>query len=133
MISEFNLKDIDFVNELLSQFNFNILESSLNNTFFKVKVYKEETIKGVLVYDLFYDRIEIEYIAVHDQYKNQGIGTKLISSIEDNNIKNISLEVSEENITAINFYKKNGYKVVAKRKNYYKDKDAYLMLKELGE
>lgn len=133
MISKLDLKDIDLVNELLLQFNFNISESSFNNDFFKVIVYKEETIKGVLVYDLFYDRIEIEYIVVHEDYRNEGIGTKLIKVIEDNGIKNISLEVSEENLTAINFYKKNGYSVVAKRKNYYKDKDAYLMLKELGE
>lgn len=133
MIKEFYLNDIDLVNNLLLQFDFNISESSFNNTFFKVIVYKEETIKGVLVYDLFYDRIEIEYIAVHEDYRNDGIGTKLIKSIEENNIKNISLEVCEENLIAINFYKKNGYKVVAKRKNYYKDKDAYLMLKELGE
>ena len=33
----------------------------------------------------------------------------------------IFLEVRENNITAIEFYKKNGFKEAGKRKNYYRD------------
>ena len=31
------------------------------------------------------------------------------------------------------FYKKNGYRIEAIRKNYYGSENGYLMLKELGE
>ena len=33
----------------------------------------------------------------------------------------------------INFYLKNGFKEVTRRKNYYKDEDGILMIKKLGE
>ena len=48
-------------------------------------------------------------------------------------IKRIILEVSNDNIAAINIYKKLGFKKVSKRKDYYRIRcrllDAYLMKK----
>ena len=117
------------VNKLLQIFNVEYSENEFRN----VLVYEENNvIVGVLVYLLIYDRAEIEYIVVKDEYKNKGIGSKLLKYIE-NNIKNITLEVRESNTTAINFYKKNGYSIVSTRHNYYKDEDGYLMIKNLGE
>ena len=46
-------------------------------------------------------------------------------------IKNITLEVNENNKSAVQFYLKNGFAIAATRKNYYNDGDGYLMLKEL--
>ena len=51
----------------------------------------------------------------------------------DNNCKNITLEVSDKNIGAINLYKKFCFEVKAVRKNYYKDSDGLLMMRELIE
>ena len=99
------------------------------NVYSKTLVYKEnDIIKGILVYDEIYDRIEIDYILVLNGYKRNGIGTKLINSIDK---KNISLEVRKSNIEAINFYQKCGFKIVAERKKYYKNEDGYLMCKEV--
>ena len=61
---------------------------------------------------------------------------KLIEEIIDEeiinkHIENITLEVSSNNISAINLYKKLNFKEVAIRKNYYNDSDAILMLKEI--
>ena len=129
MIREMIDTDLFEVNKLLQIFN---VEYS-DKEFRKVLVYEEnKEIVGVLVYLLIYDRAEIEYIVVKDEYKRLGIGSKLLSFIE-NNIKNITLEVRESNTTAINFYKKNGYEIVSTRHNYYKDEDGYLMIKNLGE
>ena len=133
MIRELELKDLDEVNLLLKTFNYKITEDSFNNPFFKSLVYYEDVIKGVIVYDFLYDRVEIEYIYVLDDYKKLGIGTKLLKEIEKLNIKNITLEVKESNKIAINFYKKNGFKIVAIRENYYRNENGYLMIKELGE
>ena len=90
-------------------------------------------IKGIIVYELLYDRIEIEYIIVDVEYRKRGIGTLLLNEIEQKGIKNITLEVRESNKEAIEFYKKNGYRIEAIRKNYYGSENGYLMLKELGE
>lgn len=135
MIREIEEKDYVLVNNLLNAFNYNLDKESFNNDFLKSLVYEEDFIKGVLVYQYLYDRIEIDYIIVDTKYRNLGVATKLLNFIENkyNNIKNITLEVRESNEEAIRFYLKNGFKEVAKRKNYYKDEDGILMIKNLGE
>ena len=96
------------------------------NVYSKVIVYKQDNdIKGILVYDEIYDRIEIDYILVLEEYRKKGIGTELLKYF--NNNQNISLEVRKSNIVAIEFYKKNGFRVVAKREKYYNGEDALLM------
>ena len=39
----------------------------------------------------------------------------------------IMLEVSTDNRPAINLYKKVGFQIINVRKNYYENKDAYVM------
>lgn len=135
MIREFEEKDFTSVNNLLNIFNYNLDNRSFDNDFLRILIYEEDIIKGVLVYQYLYDRIEIDYIIVDIEYRNLGIATKLLNFIENKykNIDNITLEVRESNISAINFYIKNGFKEVAKRKNYYNDEDGILMIKNLGE
>lgn len=135
MIREFEEKDFTIVNNLLNIFNYNLDNRSFDNDFLKILIYEEDIIKGVLVYQYLYDRIEIDYIIVDIEYRNLGIATKLLNFIENKykNINNITLEVRESNIAAINFYIKNGFKEVAKRKNYYNYEDGILMIKNLGE
>ena len=134
MIEEFNDKDLNIINSFLKSFDFNINSTSLNNDFMHIITYKDSIIKGVLVYSLIYDRVEIDYIIVDEKYRNHGIATKLLNYvIENNNISNITLEVRESNVIAINFYEKNGFKKAALRKNYYKNEDAILMIKKIGE
>ena len=84
---------------------------------------------GFINYDLIYDRIEINYIYVIEQFRNKGIAGELVKYI-DKNIKNITLEVKESNIQAINFYLKMGFKKVSVRENYYKNENGILMIKE---
>ena len=133
MLRELKIQDIEEANLLLSKFNYQIKKESFNNIFFKSLVYYNNGIKGIIVYDLLYDRIEIEYIIVDDEYRKRGIGTLLLNEIEQKGIKNITLEVRESNKAAIEFYKKNGYRIETIRKNYYGSENGYLMLKELGE
>ena len=135
MIRELENKDYISVNKLLSIFNYKLDKKSFDNDFLKALVYEEDFIKGILIYQYLYDRIEIDYIIIDTEYRNLGIATKLLSFMENKykNIKNITLEVRESNKEAINFYLKNGFKEVTKRRNYYKDEDGILMIKNLGE
>ena len=90
---------------------------------------------GYLEYSLIYDRMEIDNFWVNDEYRNQGIGTKLmghlVSLAINYRVVNITLEVRVSNIIAINLYKKFGFREVALRKYYYGDEDGILMEKQV--
>lgn len=134
MIRDLELKNLDRANELLLEFNHKLTkEDFANNNFLNALVYDDY--KGIVVYDYMYDRIEIEYIVVLEEYRKLGIATKLLNCILEkyDNINNITLEVRESNIIAIKFYEKNGFVKASRRKNYYKNEDGILMIKELGE
>ena len=92
MIRQGCIEDIESINFLLKQFNYSINKENFTNPFFKVCIYEENSIVGVIIYSLLYDRIEIEYIAVDELCKNNGVGTKLLKKIETLNVKNITLE-----------------------------------------
>ena len=134
MIRSINIDDLFEVNKLLQIFNINYDEENYNKDFRNILVYIDNNrIIGVLSYLLIYDRVEIEYIVVDNEYRKKGIGSKLLNSINLDGIKNITLEVRDSNKEAINFYKKNGFNIVTVRKNYYNGEDGYLMIKNLGE
>ena len=134
MIRELDEKDFIKVNELLKYFNYELNKESFDNDFLKTLVYEDGLIKGVLVYQYIYNRAEIDYIIVDNNYRKLGIATKLLKYLEDSyKLDNITLEVRESNKEAISFYLKNGFKEVTRRKNYYKDEDGILMIKNLGE
>ena len=88
-----------------------------------------------LEYSLIYDRIELDNIFVNQNYRNQGIATKLlahlISLAIDYRVVNITLEVRVSNDTARYLYKKFGFREVALRKFYYGDEDGILMEKQI--
>lgn len=90
---------------------------------------------GYLEYSLIYDRIELDNINVLDEYRNKGIGTKLmaylVSIAIDLKVDNITLEVRVSNEIARNLYKKFGFREVALRKYYYGDEDGILMEKNV--
>lgn len=134
MIREYKNKDIDSIKKLGSLLHINY-DFKLD-IYSKCLVYElDNNIIGFIIYSIIYDRAEIIDILIDNNYRNKGYGDELLKNgIEDclnNNCKNITLEVKESNESAINLYKKNNFKVIAKRKNYYKNEDAYLMEKEV--
>ena len=103
------------------------------NEYTKIYTYTvDNKIVAFLIFMIMYEKCEIIDIFVSKEYRNNQIAQLLINEIiKDYNIDNITLEVSNKNIPAINLYKKLGFKEVAKRKNYYEDSDGILMLKEI--
>ena len=96
---------------------------------------EKDKIIGFLLYSLIYDRIEIEQFEVTTKKRRKGIGDKLlkylIEKYQYSDIKNITLEVKEDNIAAINLYKKYGFKKVSTREKYYAGINGLLMEKAL--
>lgn len=79
------------------------------------------------------DEMCIENIVVRKDYRNLGLGTKLIEETKklarSKQLSILSLEVSAKNITAYNLYKKLGFQTRRIRKNFYEQdhSDAYEM------
>ena len=103
------------------------------NEFTKVYTYiVDEKIVGFIIFDIIYEKCEIIDIFIEENYRRKGIAILLIKEIEkDFSIENITLEVREDNIPAIKLYEKIGFKKVSIRKNYYKNINELLMLKEI--
>ena len=84
-------------------------------------IWKIEKIKIVGFVCFFHvrDEIEIIKICVIKSHQRKNYGSILINEIKKLNIKKIFLEVSIENVNAINFYLKNGFQKIGVRKGYY--------------
>jgi len=92
---------------------------------------------GYLCFWKLRDELHINNIAVGEDKRRKGFAQKMLNELSRyakmNNSRMMTLEVNENNAPAIAFYKKNGFKQVGIRPNYYeKDKaDALILTKEL--
>ena len=81
---------------------------------------------------LTYDFGDITKIAVHPDFRRNGIAKKLLDTVKDicskHKINKICLEVNENNKSAIALYENYGFLTDGVRKKYYENKfDAKLM------
>lgn len=94
--------------------------------------YEDNIIIGFIHLSVSFDEADIINIIVQEQYRNQGIGSSLIShSIKDNKLQKLNLEVKESNNNAIKFYENLGFKKIRIIKNYYGNENAFFMVKML--
>lgn len=120
MIKEVN--DITYLNSLS---DYKVTLNPFNKI---IGYYINDLLVAFLDYSVMYEKIEINYIFVVNEYRRKNIAYNLIKYVIDNyKFDNITLEVNINNINAINLYKKLGFKVISIRKNYYDGIDGYLM------
>ena len=107
-----NLKNIE------SQFK------KVNN--YSLGYFKTNKLVGLLIGDAIkndkdYD-LELHILFVSKDQRRKQIATKLLNHVETNKIKfsQIFIEVAEDNLDAISFYKKNNFVFLNFRHNYYK-------------
>ncbi|MDD3187526.1 MAG: GNAT family N-acetyltransferase [Bacilli bacterium] len=88
---------------------------------------------GFIAYSIYYERAEIDYIYVKEEYRKKGYGTDLLKYVinKSKDLDNITLEVNVNNKSAINLYKNNNFEIAAKREKYYQNEDAYLMIRKM--
>lgn len=141
-IEKMSLNDLENIkNILISDFddfwNYNILKDELEseNSIYIVAKSNNEII-GFAGIKILLDEADIMNIVTKKIYRNQGIGTLLLTnliSISKNlNLHSLSLEVNEENKTAIHLYENLGFKNIGIRKNYYKSKNGKIMALNLS-
>ncbi len=141
MFIDINSNDDILINNLESSFikrfeKNKIKEDLEQNIFSKYFIYLEKSnIIGFINYYDMYERFEISYIEVKEEYRNQKKGSilleHLIEKAKNKNIENITLEVNINNEYAIKLYEKYGFKKVAVRKGYYDGIDGYLMERKM--
>ena len=128
MIKKLTINDVDYIEQIFnlekeifinSSFNKTYLETLIkaDNSFIYAYIIEDKVCGYLMVLDSI-DVYEILAIATVKEYRNKGIAQELLDKIK---IKNIFLEVRESNQTAINFYKKNNFKEISIRKNYYSE------------
>ena len=97
--------------EVLSNMQKYIIDGTANI----IGAFDNEKIIGLIwMYKIEKENMHINYFCVNKNYRNMGIGRKLLELSKEyaqkNKIKDIELRVSNNNINAANFYKKNGFK-----------------------
>lgn len=120
-----NKKDLINLNSMLNYFH---KKTDLELEYDKYLIIEEESIIGFLNYHKFYDKIEIQYIFIYEEYRNKGYANTLLKYlIENEEYSDITLEVKVTNEFAIKLYSNNGFKIVSTRPKYYSGIDGYLM------
>jgi len=91
--------------------------------------FENDKLLGFIHIILTGNEADIANIVVDEYYRYKGIATKLIDYVTNRyELKEINLEVRESN-DAVNFYLKNGFKIIREIPNYYKGENAYFMKK----
>ena len=126
MIKKLMIDDTDYIEQIFnlekeifknSAFNRTYLDSLIkaDNSFIYTHIIDNKVCGYLMVLDSI-DVYEILVIATVKEYRNIGIAQELLDKIKT---KDIFLEVRESNQIAISFYKKNDFKEISIRKNYY--------------
>ncbi|ALQ37005.1 ribosomal protein S18-alanine N-acetyltransferase [Fusobacterium hwasookii] len=138
MIKKLMINDADYIEQIFnlekeifknSSFNRVYLDTLVkgNNSFIYVYLIEAKVCGYLMVLDSI-DVYEILAIATIEEYRNNGIAQELLDKIKT---KDIFLEVRESNQVAINFYKKNKFKEISVRKNYYSEPNENAIIMKL--
>ena len=138
MIRKLAINDVDYIEQIFnlekeifknSAFTKESTENLIkeDNSFIYTYLIDEKVCGYLMVLDSI-DVYEILAIATIEEYRNKGIAQELLDKIK---IKDIFLEVRESNQIAISFYKKNKFKEISVRKNYYSEPNENAIIMKL--
>ncbi len=138
-VRKMTLSDLATIKDiLLSDFddfwNYNIFASELNNenSTYIVALLNNEIVGFAGIWQVI-DEAHITNIVTKKNYRGQGIGTILLENLitlckNSTVIKSLTLEVNEKNTIAQELYKKFDFQVLGKRKKYYNNENAAVIM-----
>lgn len=137
---QLSIEDVDQISNLYHKhfsdgWSKQMLVSAFNGgRFLCLGAFENQNLIGVVTSSTTAYDADLESIIVSPEFRQQGIGKKLLSmlieKLEMLNILKIFLEVRESNLSARVFYEKNGFSKISKRKKYYPDgEDALIYLR----
>ncbi|HKO61559.1 MAG TPA: ribosomal protein S18-alanine N-acetyltransferase [Pyrinomonadaceae bacterium] len=98
---------------------------------------RRSKLAGYIVARLGADELHINNVAVREDFRRRGIGRRLLDRILEEGKKSGAiaayLELRAGNQAALALYQESGFRVTARRKNYYSDpvEDALVMIIDL--
>ena len=140
-IYKMTLSELEELSSILASdfddfWSYSILKDEINseNSYYIVAKLENEIV-GFAGIKVLLDESDIMNIVTKKSYRNKGIGSILLQNLIDLsynlNLKQITLEVNESNLSAISLYKKFDFKKIGLRKNYYNNQNALIMSKLL--
>ena len=126
LISEFEINEFhdeaysfDTLSDIMKD---NYLLKNNDNIF---EISNDEDLIGYIIFHITDDFTDIYKIFIRDNDKRKGYATDLLNKVIElakrYNSKKIMIEVRSKNVSAINFYKNNGFEQISIRKDYYKN------------
>ena len=126
LISEFEINEFhdeaysfDTLSDIMKD---NYLLKNNDNIF---EISNDEDLIGYIIFHITDDFTDIYKIFIRDNDKRKGYATDLLNKVIElakrYNSKKIMIEVRSKNVSAINFYKNNGFEQITVRKDYYKN------------
>ncbi|MEZ0324042.1 MAG: ribosomal protein S18-alanine N-acetyltransferase [Hydrogenothermaceae bacterium] len=102
----------------------------------KYIVLESKKVIGFVEFVILFDFGEIFMIAVDKNFHGKGVGKALMEFVlermREKDVKEVYLDVSVNNLRAINFYKSYGFEELYRREKYYRSlEDSILMRKQL--
>lgn len=130
------LENLCFPEDPWSRLSF---ENELENPISVFLIAKEEETGRLVGYGgvwMMYDVGNITNIAVHPDYRREGIGREILKLLvqvcREKEMSSVTLEVRKGNLPAIGLYEAENFQVCGLRRRYYRDfEDALIMTKEL--
>ena len=125
-------RDAWSVNNLIGEFN-----NEYSHLFGEIV---NDKVVGYVCVRTMYEEAQICNIAVLQDYRRQGIASRLLKVVEEfsatQGCERSELEVNTSNTPAVELYKKCGYEIVGTRVNFYRrtryaTRDAFTMTKKL--
>ena len=95
-----------------------------------------ETVAGYIGSQTVMDETDMMNVAVHPDFRRQGIAemliTELVENLKQKGSRCLTLEVRASNAPALALYGKLGFSEIGRRKNYYRNprEDALILRKE---
>ena len=115
----------------------NSIASELDNQLaFWLVAEEGETVAGYIGSQTVMDETDMMNVAVHPDFRRQGIAEALVNGLVDRlkamGSHCLTLEVRASNAPAISLYEKLGFSEIGRRKNYYRNprEDALILRKE---
>lgn len=142
-IKEMTITDLEEIKDILySDFDdfwtYSILKEEIEskNSYFVVGKNDSNEIVGFAGIKVIIDEADIMNIVTRRDFRQMGVASSLLEYLIDYaksiNLKKITLEVNENNLSAIHLYDKFNFDNIGIRKKYYNGvSDAIIMRKEL--
>lgn len=142
-INKMTIEDLESIKNILASdfdnfWSFDVLEAELecDNSYVIVAKNTDNTIIGFAGLKTILDEADIMNIVVKKDFRHNGIGSILLENLinysKNTNMKTITLEVNENNLSAIRLYDKFSFDKLGIRKKYYNgESDAIIMSKQL--